>query len=269
MKFSVCNEFYEGWKLTDVFAHAAKLGYDGVEVAHFTFCDSVTDVSKAERERLKKAAADAGVEVVGVHWILVSPKGLHINHPDKAVRDRTREYFHALIDFCGDLGGRVIVIGSPKNRNVVAPLTPEQAWAYARETFSACCDHAAERDVRLCIEPLGSGQTDFINRPADGARLVEEIGHPNFRLILDVYSMSCEQVDIPRALIEHAPHLAHFHANDDNKRWPGSGGADYPGIARALAQIGYPGYASVEVFDFKPDPETIAREAIGFLKSVF
>lgn len=266
-KLAICNELFEGWKWEDVFNYAASVGYDGVELAHFTICHSVTDVTNAERQRLSAAAARAGVEVVGIHWVLISPKGFHVNHPDKAIRDKTREYFYELIDFCGDLGGHVIVIGSPKNRNVVAPLTPEQAWDHAVETFRNCCDHAAERDVVLCMEPLDSDQTDFVNRPEQGARMVDQIAHPNFKLTLDVYSMSGENIDIPQAVVEHADHIGHFHANDDNGRGPGSGGADYASIAAALKQIDYRRYASVEVFDFRPDPQTIAQESISFLKA--
>ena len=268
MKLSICSELFEGWKWDDVFVKAGELGYDGVEVAHFTICDSVCDVSAEERSRLKDAAASAGVEIVGIHWVLLKPEGLHISHPDKTIRDTTRDYFHSLIDFCADLGGKVIVIGSPKNRHVMPPLTPEQTWDLARETLRACCDHAGERDVTLCIEPLGSNQTDYINRPGQGARLVEEINHPNFKMILDVYSMSCERLDIPAEIRAHACHMAHFHANDDNRGWPGSGGVDYPPIIQALKDVDYSGYLSVEVFDFDPGPDTIATESIKYLRSL-
>ena len=269
VKFSICNEMFEGWKWEDGFKYAGDLGYDGVEVAHFTICDSVTEVSKSERERLRQSARSAGVEIVGIHWVLVSPEGLHISHPDPVIRLRTRDYIHELIDFCGDLGGRTIVFGSPKNRNVLEPHTPEEAWDLAKETFLDCCQHAQERDVIVCIEPLASNMTDYINSPEDGARLVEEINHPNFRLILDTYSMSCEAVDMGLAIEQHAKYLAHVHVNDDNKSWPGSGGIDYGPVASALKKIGYDGYVSVEVFDFKPDPETIAQESLKSLRSIF
>jgi len=269
MKFAICNEMFEGWKLDDVFKYAAELGYDGVEVAHFTICDSVTDVTKSERERLRRSAIGSGLEIVGIHWVLVSPKGLHISHPDEAIRSKTRDYIHNLIDFCADLGGRVIVFGSPQNRNVLPPLSPEQAWNAAKETFQSCCPHAAERGVTISIEPLASYMTDYINLPEDGARLVREINHPNFKLILDTYSMSCEKVDMAKAVEENSDYLAHVHFNDDNKSWPGSGGIDYAPVAKSLKKIGYEGYVSVEVFDFKPDPKTIAQESIKSLRSIF
>ena len=269
MKFSICNEMFEGWKWEDVFKYAGDLGYDGVEVAHFTLCDSVTEVSKAERERLRQSAKDAGVEIVGIHWVFVSPEGLHISHPDEKIRARSVNYLHELVDFCGDLGGKVIVFGSPKNRNVLKPLTSEQAWEYAKETFQSCCDHAQARDVIICIEPLATYMTDYVNLPEDGARLVEEINHPNFKMILDTYAMACNNVDMGKALEQYAKHLAHVHVNDDNESWPGAGNTDFEPVARALKKIGYDKYVSVEVFDFKPDPKTIAQESMKSLKSIF
>ncbi|MGQ9607759.1 MAG: sugar phosphate isomerase/epimerase family protein [bacterium] len=269
MKFSICNEMFEGWKLDDVFKYAAELGYDGVEVAHFTLCDSVTDVTQSERQRLKSAAESTGIDVVGIHWVLVSPKGLHISHPDAEIRRKTRDYLHELIDFCADIGGKIIVFGSPQNRNVVKPFTPEQTWNAAKETFAECCPHAAERDVIICIEPLASYMTDYINLPEEALKLVEEINHPNFKMILDTYSMNYEKVDMERAIENNAKYLAHFHINDDNKKWPGSGSIDYTPVAKALRKIGYNGYVSVEVFDFNPDPRTIASQSIKNLRSIF
>jgi len=269
MKFSVCNEMFEGWKLDDVFKYAAELSYDGVEIAHFTICDSVAEVPKSERERLRQSAMEAGIEIVGIHWLLVSPKGLHISHPDEEIRFKTRDYLHELIDFCGDLGGNVMVFGSPQNRNVIKPLTYEKAWDLAKETFQGCLEHAKERGVIICIEPLASYMTDYITLPEEGVRLVEEINHPNFRLILDTYSMSCEKVNMGEAIEKYSKSLAHVHVNDDNRSWPGSGGIDYTPVAKALKKIGYDGYVSVEVFDFKPDPRTIAQESMRSLRSIF
>ena len=268
MKYSICNEMFEGWKLEYVFKFAAELGYHGVELAPFTFCESAFDLPKTERDRIRSAAEKAGVEVVGLHWLLVTPKGLHINHPQREVRERTKEYLKELVRLCADVGGRVMVFGSPKQRDVLEPLSFDQAWRYARETFAECAELACERGVIICMEPLHRGQTNFINLPDEAAKMVEEIDSPGFRLILDVYSMSTEELDIPAEIRKHARHLAHFHANDKNRRYPGSGVVDYKPIVAALKEVGYEGYLSVEVFEFDPSPQFIARESIKYLRKM-
>ncbi len=135
MKFAICNEIFQGWKLEDTLAYAARLGYAGVEIAPFTLANSVTDISADERQAMREAAARNGIEIAGIHWVLVKPEGLYINHPDRSLRERTAKYFCDLVDFCADLGGKVMVVGSPKQRNVLPGVSREQAWDWAAATF--------------------------------------------------------------------------------------------------------------------------------------
>src|SRR4030067_3638079 len=116
MKISVCNELFQGWPIEKVFEYAAKLGYDGVEIAPFTWADSVTEISPKRRSAIRRAAEKNGIEIVGLHWLLVKPEGLYINHPDELIRIQTQEYIEALIHFCADIGGKVLVHGSPHPR---------------------------------------------------------------------------------------------------------------------------------------------------------
>ena len=269
MKFSVCNELFENWPIEKVFLTAAELGYDGVEIAPFTLADSVEDISAARRQEIVQAAGANGIEIVGLHWLLIKPPGMYINHPDEAVRRRTRDYLDSLIRFCGDLGGRVLVFGSPKQRSVYEGLTYNQAWDYARETFSHCADIAADSGVFLCIEALARRETDFIKTVTEAVRMVNEIGKPHFRTMIDIKAISADGRPLPE-IIEEAGDLAmHVHANDASGRGPGMGDTDFVPVAAALRKIGYDGYVSVEVFDYKPDPVTIAKSSIEYLRKVF
>src|SRR5437016_1759314 len=116
MKFGICNEIFQGWKIEDTLGYAAKLGYAAVEIAPFTLANSVNEISAGDRLKIREAAARSGIEIAGIHWVLVKPEGLHLNHPDPGIRIQTANYFRALVDFCADLGGAVMVVGSPKQR---------------------------------------------------------------------------------------------------------------------------------------------------------
>jgi hypothetical protein len=91
-KISICNELFQGWPIEKVFEYVAKLGYDGVEISPFTLADSVTEISTKRRNAIRRAAEDNGIEIVGLHWLLVKPEGLYINHPDEYIRIQTQEY---------------------------------------------------------------------------------------------------------------------------------------------------------------------------------
>lgn len=268
MKLAACNEFFEGWPIERVFAYCKTIGYDGVEIAPFTLADSVEQISARQREDICKAAAAAGVEIVGLHWLLIKPEGLYINCPDAAVRQRTQDYIKALIHFCGDLGGTVMIHGSPKQRTVQEGWDRNETWRYTVETFAACMDVARERNVTYCIEPLSTSNTNFLNSVTDALRLVREVDHPNFQTMVDCCSGSTEGRPLSELFRQAGPHMRHVHVNDPNGRGPGFGGLKFGPVLKALRDLGYDRYISLEVFDFKPDPQTIASRSLGYLKGL-
>jgi len=269
MKFSICNEIFQGWKIDDVFTYASKIGYDAVEIAPFTLANSVTDIPAEERRRIREAAARAGTAISGIHWVLVKPEGLYMNHSDAAIRERTANYFCALVDFCADLGGKVMVVGSPKQRNVLAEVSPKQATDWAAETFRPAVQQAEQRGVTICFEPLAPVETNFINTAAEALQFVQRVPSPNFQIILDVKAMCSETKPIPQIIRESWPHFAHFHANDKNFKGPGFGDVDFKPIAAALKEVGYAGYVSVEVFKFDEGPEVIATQSLQYMQRAF
>ena len=273
MKYAICNEIFdaEKWPWERVCAFCREMGYAGVEVAPFTLAPHVSLIDDKTRAQLRRIAQRMEVDILGLHWLLAnvaSDRQLYVTHPERQIRDNTAEYFVQLTQLCADLGGRIMVIGSPKSRNLLPGVTREQALVYAAEVFTPCLALAAANGITLAIEPLGPAETDFLNTAAEGIELIERIGHPNFRLHLDVKAMSSERASIPQIIHDSAKHLAHFHANDPNLLGPGMGDTKYEPIIKALRDAKYDGYLSVEVFDFKPGAERIAHESIRYLKKV-
>jgi sugar phosphate isomerase/epimerase len=269
MQFGICNEIFKGWKLDDTMQFAAKAGYDFVEIAPFTLAKYVTDIPAAERRRIREAAARAGIGISGLHWVLVEAEGMYLNHPEAVTRARTAQYFCDLVDCCSDLGGRIIVVGSPKQRNIIQGVSLAQAWEFAAETFRRAVARAAERGVTLCLEPLAPTETNFINTAEEAIRFVRQFDSPACKIILDVKAMSSESKPIPQIIRESWPHFGYFHANDKNLKGPGFGEVDFKPIAAALKEVGYAGVVSVEVFNFEEGPEAIATRSIDYLKKVF
>lgn len=269
MKFAICNEIFQGWKIEDTFSYAAGLGYSAVEIAPFTLANSVTDIPSEERQRIREAAARAGIEISGIHWVLVKPEGLYVNHTDPAIRGQTSKYFSELVHFCADLGGKFMIVGSPRQRNILPGVTAEQARDWALDCFREPVMTAEKRGVTICFEPLAPSETNFINTAAEAIAFVEELRSPHFKIILDVKAMSSEAKPIPQIIRESWPHFAYFHANDRNLKGPGFGDVDFRPIASALNEVGYKGYVSVEVFKFEDGPEVISSKSIEYLKQTF
>jgi len=266
VKFAICNETYENWEFEDQLRNAAELGYEGVEVAPFTLAESVCDISADDRKGLRQKAKDCGVELVGLHWLLLGPKGLYLTDPDESVRETTVEYLRELIRFCSDIGGRTLVFGSPGQRNLKEGVTFDQAWGYAKESFGQAAETAAERDVFLLMESLPSPECNFIQTVDEALRMVDDVGHPNFQMMVDVKSMSAQGQPLAELILSVGDKLKHVHANDANRRGPGFGDTDFRPVLSALKGLNFDGYVSVEVFDYSPDPVTIARESLDYLK---
>ena len=271
MKISICNELFQDWPIERVFEYAAQLGYDGVEIAPYTLADSVTEISLPRRKAIQRAAEKSGIEIVGLHWLLVKPEGLSVNHPDEIIRIRTQEYMEALIHFCADIGGKLLIHGSPHQRTIQHEWDLKESWKRARETFEACLETARKRNVIYCIEPLSRISTNFINTVEEALRLVKEIRHPNFKMIFDCRHALAQENSVTEALIQalDSRMLCHVHINDANGRGPGFGETKFMPILKTLIKNNYRGYLSVEVYHFDPDPQTIASRSIGYLKGIF
>jgi sugar phosphate isomerase/epimerase len=269
MKFAICNEIFTGWPLERVFAYAAKLGYSAIELAPFTLAASVSDVSSGTRSGIRSMAARSSLAIAGIHWVLARTENLHLSHPDAGLRCKTAAYMAQLVDFCADIGGEVVVVGSPKQRSVLPGVCADQATTWALESFRPAVECAEKRGVTICLEPLGPAETNFINTAGEAVQFMDRVASPNFKIILDVKAMCSEKKPIPQIIRESWPHFAHFHANDPNLKGPGFGKVDFQPIAQALTAVGYNGFVSVEVFDFSDGPETIATKSLACLRKAF
>lgn len=266
MRYAICNETFEGWEHARICKTAAELGYTGLEIAPFTLAPRITDVTAAQRAKLRAEAEAAGLRIIGLHWLLAKTEGLQLTSSDASIRQRTAEYLVELARACRDMGGDLMVFGSPMQRRIPTGATRQQAVDYAVDCFQRAKSGIADTGVRLCLEPLAPTEADFIQTAAEGCEILDRINHPAFVLHLDVKAMSSEAIPIPELIHTHAARLGHFHANDANRRGPGFGAVDFVPIFRALKDVKYSGWVSVEVFDYTPDPVTIARESIRYMR---
>lgn len=266
MRYAICNETFLDWPFEKAFAFARACGYEGIEIAPFTIADDVREISPTKRDEVRRQAEAAGLDVVGLHWLLAKTQGLHLTSPDKAVRRATSDYLGELVRLCRDLGGEVLVLGSPQQRNLLPGVTMDQAMEFAADVLRDSVSVLEETDVVLAVEPLGPAEGDFLNHAADAVQLIEMVNAPRCRLHLDCKAMSSEPEPIADIIRANASLMQHFHANDANKLGPGFGEIDFVPIFAALQAVGYGGWISVEVFDYSPGIERLARESIDYMR---
>jgi sugar phosphate isomerase/epimerase len=267
IKLGICNELFEGWEFARICQTIKELGYDGLEIAPFTLAARIDELSGGRRRELKAIVEDSGLETIGLHWLLARTEGFYLTSPDPATRRSTGDYLALLAEATRDLGGSLMVLGSPKQRDLLPGVTYDQAVSYAIEVFERILPVLDAVDVDLCLEPLAPNDTNFINTCDEAMQVIRRVDHPHLRLHMDVKAQSSEQgATVPELIARHAALAGHFHAQDVNLRGPGMGDVDFVPIIGALVESGYGRWISVEVFDFSPGAEETARRSIECLR---
>jgi len=270
MRISLCNEVIAELPFARQCELAAALGYDGLEPAPFTFVKDPTKLTSAQTAQLRRAAADAGIAITGLHYLMRAPAGLSITTGDKATRERSIAVMRAMCSLCAELGGKILVHGSPDQR-VLDPGDEENSRKRGAECFAAVADTARDAGVTYCIEPLARNQTAFINTVAEAAEIVRHIGNPALRTMIDCSAAGPAETEPVDALIRRwlpTGLIAHMHFNDSNRRGPGEGDLGFAPILAALRDGGYAGDASIEPFVYQPDGPTCAARGIGYIRGI-
>ncbi len=268
-RHAICNEAFDKWDFRDACKTMRKAGYTGIEIAPFTLAEDPATVPPAKRAEYKQIIADEGLAFVGLHWLMASPKGLHVTTPDSAVRERSWLHVRNLIDLCADLGpDGVMVFGSPQQRKSTGGLTREQATRNYVDGIMSVAPHAADRGVTVLIEALPIGQSDVVQTLEEAVSLVKEINSPAVRTMFDTHN-AVDEIEPHAVLVDrYYDYIRHVHVNELDGRHCGQADYDFAPILQVLKRRHYPGWVSLEAFDFTPGADAIANQSIRHLESV-
>ncbi len=237
----------------------AAMGYDGVELAirdpRLVNADEL--VRLLEAHRLVVPAIGTGQA-----W---GEEGLSFTAADPAIRRAAIERIKSHIPLAARLNA-VVILG------LIRGITPRgqshaQSMAYLIAALQECAAAAAPVGVRYALEPLNRYETDLIHTVADGLTLIEQVGAPNFGLLLDTFHMNIEEPSIEASIRAAGDRIFHFHVADSNRWHPGAGHLDFAAILDVLLATGYTGFVSGEFLPI-PDAETAARRSIAHLRDL-
>jgi sugar phosphate isomerase/epimerase len=271
MRIALCNEVLADLPLEQQCEYAARLGYDGLEIAPFTLSNSPENISTADAAKIRATVEASGLVVTGLHWLLVKPEGLSLTDPDPTVRARTLAVMTQLVGLCAELGGAVMVHGSPKQRQIAPGETHAIALARLQDALAQIALAAARVGVIYCIEPLSKRETALINTVAEATELVRAIDHPNLRTMIDCSAAGLTETEPVSMLIDRwlpTGLIAHLQVNDPNRRGPGQGEMKFAPILAALKRHDYAGTIAVEPFDYSPDGAGAAAYSAGYLRGL-
>jgi len=238
---------------------AADMGYDGVELA-------LMHREQANLRLIKRLLSEYGMEIPAISTGQVfAGLGLWFTHPDPGTRNKAIEVFRGLVDLAAEFGAMVNI------GRLRGPIPEGENREIAENRFldvlRVLADYAAGLGVTLLLEPVNRYEINFINTVDEGAALIRKLGRKNVYLMPDIFHMNIEDDSIPASFARNSPHTAYVHFADSNRLAPGRGHLNFPEIVGILKALGYEGWISVEILP-NPDPDTAAREAIRYLRTL-
>ena len=266
MRHAICNEAFQGWDFGDATKFVRAAGYTGLEIAPFTLAERPADISPGKRAEYRNVLRSEGLSFVGLHWLMVSPKGLHVTTPDAALRERSWGHIRDLIDLCADLGpDGVMVFGSPVQRSTVDGATVAEATARYIDGLAQVASQAEARGVQILVEALPIEQADLVNTLEEAASIVRQIGSPAIQTMFDTHNAVNEKEPHAALVEKYFDVIRHVHVNEMDGKHPSMGDYDFKPVLRTLERLKYKGWVSLEAFDFSFGAERIARESIEYL----
>jgi D-psicose/D-tagatose/L-ribulose 3-epimerase len=268
-RHATCNEAFEKWSFAAACRAIRGIGYAGIEIAPYTLAPKPSEVTAAARKEYVRIMQDEGLTFVGLHWLMMSPPGLHVTTPDPQLRRRGWDHVRDLIDLCADLGPNgVMVFGSPKQRATTGGLSRAEATRHLAEGLASVAPKAAERGVTILLEALPLNQCDVVQSLQEAVQIVEQIDSPAIQTMFDVHN-AVDETEPHSALIErHYAHIRHIHVNELDGRHCGAGDYDFRPVLQTLDRLHYPGWVSLEAFDFSYGAERLAEESLRHLESL-
>lgn len=271
MKLALCNEVLAHLPFAEQCRLAAALGYQGLELAPYTLGDPLL-LREADGRQAAQVAAEHGLTICALHWLLARPAGLSITTPDAPRRQRTLALLERLVDVAAAAQAPVLVHGSPQQRLPEPGQPLADALRRAAEAWAHIGERAAQAGRVYCIEPLPARLTPVVNTVAEAAALVDAADTPGLRAMFDLAAAMQAEAEPPAAVLKQhlaSGHIAHVQLNDANRRGPGQGDTAVAPVLRVLAEARYGGWISIEPFEFHPSPEGCAAFSAGYVKGLW
>ena len=230
--------------------HAKELGFDVLELA-------IEDTRNVSAEAVREAGERAGV-AFSVCGAFGPDRDLSHEHP--AVRRAGIEYVKVCVDLAAGIGAPNFVgpmYSAVGKARMLEPEEREQQRRWAVESIKEVAEHAAERGVRLAVEPLNRFETDLVNTAEQALELCDRIGSENVGVLLDTFHMNIDEKSLGAAIELVGDRLFHVHTCENDRGTPGTGHVDWGEVFAALRAIGYDGQLVIE--SFTPAVRDIAK----------
>ena len=262
----------EAW----AFDRVAELGYDVIEVC-------IEDPQRITSEWLVQESQRTGINV-GICGAFGPDRD--VSDPDPHGRENGIAYLRGCIDVAAAVGSPHVagpMFSATGRAELLEPAERQARWQNSVESLRAVADYAADRGVRLAIEPLNRFETDMVNTVEQGLNLCDDIGRENVGLLVDTFHMNIEEKDIADAVRKAGSRIFHVQVSENDRGTPGSGHVPWDTFFQSLQDINYSGQIVVESFlptvkeiaravslwrPVAPSMESLSEDGLAFIKTM-
>lgn len=255
---------------------AKQFGFEGVE-----FYVAPAQIDTFNKERVRRALDGAGLECIGCTCL---DRETDPTSPDRAIRRRGIDHLEKTARLLCDLGGSLVTgvtYGAWGKLTGTGPTDEE--WKHSSENLREACRAVRDFDVTFGVEPANRFETYFVNTAADAIRFIKDVGEPNLGVHLDTFHMNIEEKNQFDPIVSAGELLCHFHCCENDRGVAGTGHIDWDSVFRALAEIGYDKWITLESFTqeirsvaastaiwrkIAPSADAIASQGLRFLRSM-
>jgi sugar phosphate isomerase/epimerase len=264
VKLSVCSGNYGKNPMDWIITRVKELGYDGVEFP-VVFQIPPEKTSQLERKQLRGQLKEAELELSAFHHVF--PSGASLVSANAKLRREAINHTKEVIRLAQDLGCGIIVLGGGGARMRSPDVSLHQGLEWLGEAYEECGHVAEDMGITLAIEPLNRYETNTLLNFDETLQMIREVNCDAVKIMGDTFHMNIEERSLFDSFLKAGENLVHVHIADSNRLAPGRGHIDFRGIVKALKEIGYQGYLSLEVYaispwmQYLPDARDAHREA--------
>ena len=266
MKMSCTSSMVPGSTLTEKAENLKKWGFDGMGV----FVEYKDWSEELEKEIL---SLEENTGIKPCEFCFSDDIYGHLMDENETIRNAARKMYKEAAIVCGKIGGAITELEYQYGAQDPLPLfdpyakmNPEQEKAFI-EMYTEICDAVKDADAYVLIEPINRYEAPFLNNVDHCLEVVKKMNHDRAGLLLDMFHLSIEEADIPAKIRESGSYVKYVHLGHNNRLMPGYGSTNWKAIVKALKDIGFDGYMSLEC-SLTGDPEKTLPEAAAFMKKL-
>jgi len=252
------------YPLDEVIKRLSAIGYDGIEIGAASPHAWPKYMDKRRREEITNLLGEQGIQVSSICPALGGGPGLNPTSPIEVERKASVGYYKDCIDLAADLGGKIVIwVGGW----MVYGTSKDQAWEWGKKALIECAKYADDKGVVLAVEPT-SADSDVIETADDALKLMRESGLVNVKVMFDTCHAWYRNEPVADYVKKMGKDLAHIHIEDADRLPPGQGGKEFRPLLKALKEIGFNGFLTLEagLFSRSSDPDAIALQGYEYLK---